>query len=64
MKKLSIIVPVYNQENLIIRALDSIPKREDIEVIVVNDGSTDSTLEKVAQWIYDNILDSTAIIIN
>lgn len=54
MKLLSIIVPVYNQEDLIVRALDSIPKREDIEVIVVNDASTDSTLEKVAQWIFQN----------
>lgn len=64
MKKLSIIVPVYNQENLIIRALDSIPKREDIEVIVVNDGSTDSTLEKVAQWMYDNRFALSVTLIN
>lgn len=64
MKKLSIIVPVYNQENLIIRALDSIPKREDIEVIVVNDASTDSTLEKVAQWMYDNRFALSATLIN
>lgn len=64
MKKLSIIVPVYNQEKLIIRALDSIPKREDIEVIVVNDASTDSTLEKVAQWIYNNRFDLSVTLIN
>ena len=51
MKKLSIIVPVYNQEDLIIRALDSIPKRDDIEVIIVDDASTDSTLEKCIKWI-------------
>lgn len=29
--KLSIIIGVYNQEELIIRALDSIPRRNDIE---------------------------------
>ena len=43
--KVSVIIPVYNQEELIIRCLDSIPKRDDIEIIVVNDGSTDKTLE-------------------
>lgn len=50
MKKLSIIVPVYNQENLVIRALDSIPKRDDIEIIIVNDGSTDRTLKNCIEW--------------
>ncbi|MBQ2658620.1 MAG: glycosyltransferase family 2 protein [Erysipelotrichaceae bacterium] len=39
--KLSIILPVYNLPNLTKRALDSIPFDEDLEVIVVNDGSTD-----------------------
>ena len=42
--KVSVIIPVYNQEELIIRCLDSIPKRDDIEIIVINDGSTDKTL--------------------
>jgi glycosyltransferase involved in cell wall biosynthesis len=45
--KVSVIIPVYNQEELIIRCLDSIPKRDDIEIIVVNDGSTDKTLESL-----------------
>ena len=39
--KLSIIIPVYNLPDLTKRALDSIPYDEDLEVIVVNDGSTD-----------------------
>ncbi len=43
--KVSVIIPVYNQEELIIRCLDSIPKRDDIEIIVINDGSTDKTLQ-------------------
>ena len=48
MKKVSIIIPVYNQEELVIMALDSIPKqREDIEVIVIDDGSTDDTLKNL-----------------
>lgn len=50
MIKLSIIVPVYNQEELVIRALDSIPRREDIEIIVINDGSTDNTLKNVLEF--------------
>lgn len=46
----SIIVPVYNQEKLIKRALDSIPKRADVEVCIYSDGSTDRTNAIVAQW--------------
>ena len=43
--KVSIIMPVYNQEELVLRALDSIPDRPDIEVLCINDGSTDRTWE-------------------
>ena len=45
--KISVIVPVYNQEKHIGRCLDSIlgQSLEDIEVILVDDGSTDSTPE-------------------
>lgn len=45
MIKVSIIIPVWNQENLIVKCLDSIPNRHDIEILVINDGSTDNTLE-------------------
>lgn len=48
--KVSIIIPVYNQEELIIRCLNSIPKRKDIEIIVINDGSTDKTLEVLKEY--------------
>ena len=50
MIKLSIIVPVYNQEELIIRALNSIPKRNDIEIIIVDDCSTDLTFNNCYIW--------------
>lgn len=43
MKKLSIMIAVFNQEELVVRALDSIPRRNDIEVICVDDGSTDNS---------------------
>lgn len=51
--KLSVVVPVYNQEDLILRALYSIPNREDIEVVIVNDGSTDKTHDKIMEFMYD-----------
>ena len=38
--KLSILIPVWNQEELVIKALDSIPRRDDIEVLAYDDGST------------------------
>lgn len=46
MIKLSVIVPVYNVEKYLKECLDSILKQtlNDIEIICVNDGSTDSSL--------------------
>lgn len=48
--KISVCIPVYNQENLIIRAIQSIPKRDDIEIIVIDDGSTDDTWNKLIDY--------------
>lgn len=48
--KVSVLIPVYNQEGLITRALESIPKRKDIEVLVYDDGSTDKTLDKILEF--------------
>jgi len=42
--KVSIIVPAYNEETRILNALNSVPKRNDVEVVIVDDGSTDNTL--------------------
>lgn len=50
MIKLSILTPVWNQEELVIKGLDSIPRRDDIEVIVRDDGSTDNTLENLKKY--------------
>lgn len=52
--KLTIMITVYNQEELIIRALNSVPKRNDIEVLIINDCSTDNTLNAVNEWINNN----------
>lgn len=45
MVKVSVVVPVYNQEKYIERCIDSILAQslQEIEVILVDDGSTDST---------------------
>ncbi|MCM1323799.1 MAG: glycosyltransferase [Acetobacter sp.] len=50
--KVSIIVPVYNTEDKIERCLDSLRKQtlKDIEIIVVDDGSTDGTPEILAKY--------------
>lgn len=50
MIKLSILTPVWNQEKLVIRALDHIPRRDDIEVLVRDDGSTDNTLANLLAY--------------
>ena len=51
MIKVSIYIPLYNQHKLIIRALDSIPARDDIEIIVCDDGSMDGSYEAVLEWL-------------
>lgn len=47
MAKISVVVPVYNVEKYLKECIDSIINQtlEDIEIICVNDGSTDSSLE-------------------
>lgn len=47
MVKVSVIIPVYNSERYLEECLDSVIHQtlKDIEIIVVNDGSTDSSLE-------------------
>lgn len=47
MYKVSIIIPIYNNEKYIQRCLDSLAAQtlEDIQVLMVNDGSTDRTEE-------------------
>lgn len=51
---LSIIIPVYNVEKYIFKTLDSIYSQEfpqnEVEVIVINDGTPDSSMEIVEQF--------------
>ena len=47
MAKVSIIIPTYNVEMFLDECLESIQRQtlQDIEIICVNDGSTDHSLE-------------------
>lgn len=58
--KYSVIIPVYNSEKTIERCIQSllVQKRNDAEIIVVNDGSTDATEEILSRYAaeYKNIL--------
>lgn len=52
MIKYSVIIPVYNLENHIIRTLDSLSNRpENTEIIIVNDGSTDNSWTVIEEYI-------------
>ena len=44
---LSIILPVYNEQNTIKRLLENLPHHDAIEVIVVDDHSTDNSLAEI-----------------
>ncbi len=50
MAEVTIVIPLYNKENAIVRAIDSIRRQtfEDWQLIVVDDGSTDSGADIVS----------------
>lgn len=53
MKKLSVIVPVFNVSSLIVRCIDSLINQSylNLEIIIVNDGSTDDSYEYIKQYL-------------
>jgi dolichyl-phosphate beta-glucosyltransferase len=56
---LSVVIPAYDEEKNIVKAISTISdyfsrRMESWEIIVVNDGSTDKTLEIVTNWIANN----------
>ncbi len=52
MVRVSVVLPAYNEAEEVVSALDQIEMQSysDKEVIVVDDGSTDGTLDAVLQW--------------
>lgn len=48
--KCSVIIPCFNQQELVIKAIESIPKRNDIEIIVIDDGSEDNTWDNLIKY--------------
>ena len=63
MDKFSIIVPVYNVENYLAKCLDSLINQTytNIEIICINDGSTDNSLEILNEYAR---IDNRVILIN
>ena len=51
--KLTVIIPCYNERDLIDRALNSVPIAKDVQVIVIDDGSKDDSWSRILTW-YDN----------
>lgn len=51
--KVSVIIPVYNIENYVEKCLDSVVNQtiDEIEIIVVNDGSSDNSKKKVSKYV-------------
>ncbi len=56
--KISVVVPMFNGEKFVAQTLDSLIKqtREDFEIIVVNDGSTDNSKRVVEHFSFDRRL--------
>lgn len=50
--KLTVIMPIYNAEDTLRRALDSIPLDCGTQIILVDDGSTDNSWKIILEW-YD-----------
>ena len=61
MPSFSVIIPLYNKEENILNTVESVLNQsfKDFEVLIVNDGSTDSSLEKVS-----SIEDSRIVILS
>ena len=52
MRKVSIIIPIYNAENTIEKCISSILKQtyKDHELLLIDDGSTDNSLKVIKKY--------------
>ena len=52
MKKISIIIPVYNTAKYLKRCLDSVLAQsyKDFEMVIINDGSTDNSEQIINEY--------------
>lgn len=52
MKKLSVIIPVYNAEKTLKKCIESVLKQkdEDLEIVLINDGSTDASDKMIQEY--------------
>lgn len=51
--KVSVIIPIYNTEKYLDKCIESVKKQTltDIQIILINDGSTDGSAEKCNTWV-------------
>jgi len=61
--KLVVLIPAYNEESNIEKVIQNIPRKiigiDEVKILVVNDGSTDRTIDLGGVKIYDeNICNS------
>lgn len=54
--KISVLIPVYNAEKYLVECLDSVVRQtlRDIEIICINDGSTDNSLQTIRRYAKDD----------
>lgn len=53
---ISVVLPAYNAEKTIRQAIESVLKDADVELVIINDGSTDSTEEIIKEYADDKRL--------
>lgn len=58
MPKVSVVIPTYNRRDKVVEALESVLRQthQDMEIVVVDDGGSDGTPERIAKFFSDNRL--------
>lgn len=62
---ISVIIPLYNSENSIIKSVESVlhqTSKEEIEIVIVNDGSSDNSVELLTNLIDDKNIKNIKLI--